>query len=80
MCNVESKGLRQLLFIGHGQLGLDGPLIPFRNQKLWPAIICLKILLISSLAKPAVLCLCFPILGFLEVSVISLPSSCGICC
>lgn len=39
---------RHLLFIGDGRLGLNGLLIPFRSQKLWPAIICLRILLISS--------------------------------
>lgn len=83
MCNVENKRLRQLLFIGDGHLGLDGPLTPFRSQQLWYDPFASEFCSFHSswlLANPAVLCLCFHVLGFLEVPVNLLLSSCGICC
>lgn len=67
VCNVENKRQRKPLFIGDDQLGLDGPLIHFRSQQLSPAIICLSILLISSIMTVKnQLCFVFPYFGILR--------------
>lgn len=63
------KRHRQLLFIGDGQFGLDGPLPPLRSQQSWYDPFASEFCSFHPswlLAKPAVLCLCFHVLGILR--------------